>query len=262
MTKARDVRRLLTTAALGGLIAVAPSFGSSVRSADPPSYMQSPANSLALQQSALAALAEAYKAARRGDGHVALDQIERAETALLNLEQIQADPRIEHNLLRLDLARSAIGRKDNRVADELLASAAHSLTGVFAVAAAGMPSGTSPMGDAIRPDQMRASQMIGEPVYDGNDQAVGRVLDLVLDQDGTVDAVVIALPGAGGVVIKTVAVPMSEITTANRRQSVERTRDQVQQSATYQLDTRGAPTASGGSATTAPTGSGAPAPRR
>ncbi len=112
---------------------------------------------------------------------------------------------------------------------------------------------TNPAGsDQIKPDQMRASKIIGADAYDRNNQKLGDVQDIILDKDGTVSAVVIKVGGVAGIGGKNVAVKPSDIKTDNNRLTVNRTKDQLQQAAEYQLTDRstgagkGPSTATGG----------------
>lgn len=98
---------------------------------------------------------------------------------------------------------------------------------------------TNPAGsDQIKPDQMRASNIIGADAYDRNNQKLGDVQDIILDKDGTVSAVVVKVGGIAGVGGKNVAVKPSDIKTDNNRLTVNRTKDQLQQAAEYQLTDR------------------------
>jgi sporulation protein YlmC with PRC-barrel domain len=96
---------------------------------------------------------------------------------------------------------------------------------------------TNPSGsDQIKPDQMRASKIIGGTVYDENNQKIGDVKDLILDKDGKVADVVLDVGGFLGMGGKHVAVKMSDIKTDNNRLTLDRTKDELQQAANYQLE--------------------------
>src|ERR1051326_4797658 len=91
---------------------------------------------------------------------------------------------------------------------------------------------TNPAGsDMIKPDQMRASKVIGGTVYDRQNQKLGDVKDLILDKDGKVSAVVVGMGGVLGAGEKDVAVKFSDFKTDNNRLTLDKTRDQLQQSA-------------------------------
>jgi sporulation protein YlmC with PRC-barrel domain len=95
---------------------------------------------------------------------------------------------------------------------------------------------TNPAGsDQILPTQIRASKMIGANVYDRQNQKLGTVQDLVLDKDGRVAAVVVSVGGVAGVGGKNVAVRMSDIKTDNNRLTLDKTKQQLDQAANYQL---------------------------
>jgi TolA-binding protein len=96
------------------------------------------------ESTALEAIADAQAATQRGQTRRAIDRIERAEIALLNLQQAQPDPHLESALERLDSARTAVKRKQTREADRELADAAQVLSVAFAASGSqGAVSGTS-----------------------------------------------------------------------------------------------------------------------
>lgn len=95
---------------------------------------------------------------------------------------------------------------------------------------------TNPAGsDMIRPDEMRASKIIGSAVYDRDNQKLGDVQDIILGKDGRVDAVVVGVGTVLGMGGKNVAVKLSDIKTDNNRLTLDRTKQQLQQAANYQL---------------------------
>lgn len=96
------------------------------------SSAEQPASEQTNRDTVVDALTRAHRAALRRNAPAALDQIERAETALLNLKQIRPDPRVDQALLRLDLARTAVNHKDLNLADEQVAAVAHTVTQAFA----------------------------------------------------------------------------------------------------------------------------------
>ncbi len=63
----------------------------------------------------------------------------------------------------------------------------------------------------MRPDQARASKVIGSAVHDTQNNDIGKVSDLILDRDGRVAAVVVNTGGFAGIGGKYVAVKMSEL---------------------------------------------------
>ena len=96
--------------------------------------------------------------------------------------------------------------------------------------AAGQSQGT------IQPDQMLASKMIGSRVYDLQNRNIGNVRDLIVDRDGTIDFVIVDVGtflGTGG---KRVPVKLSDFKTDNNRLTLDRTKEQLQAMASYQLE--------------------------
>lgn len=88
----------------------------------------------------------------------------------------------------------------------------------------------------IRPDQMRASKIIGSAVYDRNNQKIGSVQDLILDKAGRVNSMVVDVGSYLGLGGKDVAIPMSNIKTDNNRLTLDQTKAQLQQTASFQLE--------------------------
>lgn len=88
----------------------------------------------------------------------------------------------------------------------------------------------------IQPDEMRASKMLGSAVYDVQNRDIGKVKDLVLDKSGNVDVVVVDVGSFLGVGGKYVGIPISEIKTNNNRLTLDRTKEQLQQMAAYELE--------------------------
>jgi sporulation protein YlmC with PRC-barrel domain len=91
-------------------------------------------------------------------------------------------------------------------------------------------------GRIIQPNQIRASKMIGGSIYDVQNRNIGSVKDLVLDNDGRVAAVVVDVGSFLGVGGKYVAISMSDIKTDNNRLTLDRSKEQLQQMAEYQLE--------------------------
>ena len=88
----------------------------------------------------------------------------------------------------------------------------------------------------IQPDEVRASKLIGASVYDVQNRNIGSVKDVVLNRSGTVDAVVVDVGSFLGMGGKYVAVPLSDIKTDNNRLTLDRTKEQLQQMAKYELE--------------------------
>jgi len=88
----------------------------------------------------------------------------------------------------------------------------------------------------IMPDQIRASKMLGSTVYDMQNRNIGSVKDLVLDRDGRVDSVVIDVGSFLGMGGKYVAVNLNDIKTDNNRLTLDRSKEQLQKMASYELE--------------------------
>jgi len=91
---------------------------------------------------------------------------------------------------------------------------------------------------SIQPDEIRASKMIGSAVYDVQNRKIGSVDDVILNKEGKVDAVVIDVGSFLGMGGKNVAVLPSDIKTDNNRLTLDRTKEQLQQMASYNLENR------------------------
>jgi sporulation protein YlmC with PRC-barrel domain len=90
----------------------------------------------------------------------------------------------------------------------------------------------------IQPDEMRASKVIGSAVYDMQNRKIGSVADVILNKDGKVDAVVVDVGSFLGMGGKRIAVAPSELKTDNNRLTLDRTKEQLQQMANYNLTDR------------------------
>jgi sporulation protein YlmC with PRC-barrel domain len=90
----------------------------------------------------------------------------------------------------------------------------------------------------IQPDEVRASKMIGSTVYDVQNRSIGSVKDIVLNRSGTVDAVVLDVGSFLGMGGKYVAIPLSDIKTDNNRLTLDRSKEQLQLMANYELENR------------------------
>jgi sporulation protein YlmC with PRC-barrel domain len=91
---------------------------------------------------------------------------------------------------------------------------------------------------SIQTDEIRASKMIGSAVYDVQNRNIGSVDDVILNKDGKVDAVVIDVGSFLGMGGKDVAVLPSDIKTDNNRLTLDRTKEQLQQMASYNLENK------------------------
>ena len=106
---------------------------------------------------------------------------------------------------------------------------------IIAAAAPGAQTSATPATHAavtshiIQSDEVRASKMIGSSVYDVQDRNIGKVSDLILNKNGTVDAAVLDVGSFLGMGGKYVAVPLADIKTDNNRLTLDRTKEQLQQ---------------------------------
>jgi sporulation protein YlmC with PRC-barrel domain len=90
----------------------------------------------------------------------------------------------------------------------------------------------------IQTDQVRASKMIGSAVYDVQNRKIGSVADVILNKDGKVDAVVLDVGSFLGMGGKDIAVQPSDLKTDNNRLTLDRTKEQLQQMASYNLENK------------------------
>jgi sporulation protein YlmC with PRC-barrel domain len=91
---------------------------------------------------------------------------------------------------------------------------------------------------SLQTDEIRASKMIGSAVYDVQNRKIGSVADVILNKDGKIDAVVVDVGSFLGMGGKYVAVPPGEMKTDNNRLTLDRTKEQLQQMASYDLENR------------------------
>ncbi|MBY5603995.1 PRC-barrel domain containing protein [Rhizobium leguminosarum] len=68
------------------------------------------------------------------------------------------------------------------------------------------------------PDQVSANTYIGQSVYNGNNESIGSVNDLIMKKDGGIVAAIVGVGGFLGIGEKDVAVPMEKITIAQNTQ--------------------------------------------
>jgi sporulation protein YlmC with PRC-barrel domain len=85
--------------------------------------------------------------------------------------------------------------------------------------------------------QIRASTMLGKEVFGQDEESIGEVADLVLQDDGQTRAAIIDVGGFLGVGEKRVAIPFNEIQTAQEGDNVKLTvamsREQLEQAPEY-----------------------------
>jgi sporulation protein YlmC with PRC-barrel domain len=90
----------------------------------------------------------------------------------------------------------------------------------------------------IQPDQMRASKMIGSRVYDLQNRNIGKVSDLIVNRQGSIDSVIVDVGSFLGMGGKNVAVKPSDLKTDNNRLTLDVTKEQLQQMSEYNLRDR------------------------
>ncbi|WP_160010066.1 PRC-barrel domain-containing protein [Rhizobium sp. 18055] len=67
-------------------------------------------------------------------------------------------------------------------------------------------------------DQVSANTYLGQPVYNGQNESIGDVNDLIMKKDGGLVAAVIGVGGFLGIGEKNVAVPMDKVTVSQNTQ--------------------------------------------
>jgi hypothetical protein len=220
---------LLMSIAVGAIVGLCAVPGGPGWAADPATaYAPAAPGNMSNQNTALDAVAQARMALRHRQPGNALEQIERAERALLNLQQIYPDPHLDDALKQLAAARAALDANDAATVEQRLAGASQDLEVAFA--ATTVP-GTQP------------SPAIGDAVYDANGQEIGPVLTFVVDPNGQIQTVIIDVGDYLGTGEKTVAVPRSEITGASSHPIFNGNRNELRQAQNYW----GASTAAGSS---------------
>jgi sporulation protein YlmC with PRC-barrel domain len=68
------------------------------------------------------------------------------------------------------------------------------------------------------PDQVSANTYIGQSVYNGGNESIGKVNDLIMQKQGGIVAAVVGVGGFLGIGEKNVAVPINKITVAQNAQ--------------------------------------------
>lgn len=105
-----------------------------------------------------------------------------------------------------------------------------------AVLVAGVhPSANSQTRVDTQGDQMRASKILGSAVYTARNTKIGKVSDLIIDKDGRVAAVIVAVAFVG-LGEKSVAVKLGDIAAVDDHLILDRSIDELQQMASYRLE--------------------------
>jgi sporulation protein YlmC with PRC-barrel domain len=108
--------------------------------------------------------------------------------------------------------------------------------GAYAQTSTMPPTHTAVTSHIIQSDEVRTSKLMGSTVYDLQNRSIGKVSDIVLNKDGKVDAAVLDVGSFLGMGGKYVAIPLDDIKTDNNRLTLDRTKEQLQQMAAYQLE--------------------------
>jgi sporulation protein YlmC with PRC-barrel domain len=110
--------------------------------------------------------------------------------------------------------------------------------------------GPEPSFISFSADQVRASSMIGQDVYGPDNKSIGKVADLVLQEDGKTRAALIDVGGFLGVGSKRIAIPFADIKVAPDKDNPDKpllnvamTKDQMQQAPEWQDRTAASTTA-------------------
>ncbi len=88
----------------------------------------------------------------------------------------------------------------------------------------------------IGPDQVRANKIIGTSVYDRDNEDVASVKDIILDKSGRVAEVVLSYGTTAGLGGKYVAVPFRSLKFDHDRLTLDQSKAQLDQMASYNLE--------------------------
>ena len=134
-------------------------------------------------------------------------------------------------------------------ADNAMAPADNTATGTVSTDTAAAPAAGTRMDPLVRDGmtdfdeaQLTAEELIGTNVYGTNDEHIGAIGDLALNEDGSVDAIVIDFGGFLGIGTKPVAVSIENLRYAtdansNKYLFVNVTRDQLDKAPAYDANT-------------------------
>jgi hypothetical protein len=211
---------LWASIAFGALVGISAIPSGSGWAADPTTATDAPANpsGMSNQNTALDAVAQARMALKYRQARNALEQIERAERALLNIQQIHQDSHIADALQRLAMARAALDASDMVTVDQQLAAVSQELATNFASTPA---PGTAP------------NPAVGDAIYDANGQEIGPVLTFVVDPNSQVQTLIINVGDYVGTADKTVAIPRDDITGDRSHLTLNRNKEQLSRAQNY-----------------------------
>jgi sporulation protein YlmC with PRC-barrel domain len=117
--------------------------------------------------------------------------------------------------------------------------------------------------ERLRQNQYRGSRLIGAEVYSQNGEKIGKVDDIVLEEDAKVSLLVINLGGTLGLGGKTVAVPISEIQLDDMKDgriTLKHSKHQLQQQTAFKPEYPDEPVQNAGSSGTSRAPDAAPPP--
>jgi hypothetical protein len=209
-------RRYLVSVAFGALLGSTPiAYTSPVWAAS--------SQTASSEDSAMSAIGRARYSAQNGKAEELAKRIDDAEASLLNIAEVDRDPHVKSALQHLDAAKALARNKDLRGAEAELEKATSDLAVSLATADAAHAAT-----DAV--------PVIGTGVYGKNNpDKLGQVTEIIFTPEGKVDMVVIDVGPALGTGTKNVAVPRSEVTPAPDRVTIDRSKEQLQNAAEYQL---------------------------
>lgn len=238
------LRMSLITLAVSVLASLPPHFVATLWAAEaaPPSGASASQKNTSHERAAVAAIGRARYSAQNRKARDLIDQIENAETALLNVEQVGRDPHIDAALRHLDAARGLAATNALRAAEAELALA----TTDVAVALVAADPDTSALDVPT----------IGEAAFDADTEPVGDVTEVVFDPEGKVGLIVVGVGNFLGTGEKNVAVPPSDANQVSGYLTINRSKRQLQEATDYRLPDYGA--AVSGSTTPPPKGETAP----
>jgi sporulation protein YlmC with PRC-barrel domain len=208
---------LLTTVAFTALVGLTAIPGAPAYAAAPSTVQPSEASRPTYQNDALDAVAQARIALQHRQGAKALDQIERAEIALLNLTEIDHEPNLTDALHRVQAARAALNHNDTTTVEQQLAAVSQDLTTAFA---SRMPPATPQLA-------------VGASVYDPSGKEIGPIATIVFDPSDQVQSVVISVGNYLGSGEKYVAVPSADVKREHDRLTLASSANQLRQAQDY-----------------------------
>jgi hypothetical protein len=210
-------RRCLIAVTLGALLGSTAVVDNSAWAAD-----STKASVASHEDSALGHIGRARYAAQSHRPQDLVKRIDDAELSLLNIAQVDRDPHVLAALQHLDRAKDLTRNNDLGGAEAELAAATAATMASLAAADASQAAS-----DAVPP--------IGAVVYDASSAKLGEVTEVIFNQQGTVDLVIVDVGPSLGTGLKNVAVPRSNVTEVSDHVKVDRSKEDLQKAAAYQL---------------------------